>query len=198
MKNNISIDNWVSNLSNGNSDAFCELYAYYKDRVMYYATHLLKSRDLAEDVYQEAFISIWQNCPKFENEDSFSKYLYTIVRNRIFNLYRDSAQEQSLKESILSHAIDVSNETEDFLEDKELNTLLEEILQKLPTRNRTIFRMSREEMLSYKEIAERLELSVPSVQKYMSDSLNIIREFLTEYAGICPALLLPLMWLFDC
>lgn len=198
MKNNVIDDNCIYKWNNRNSDAFCKLYAYYKDRVIYYAAQLLKSRDLAQDVYQEAFISIWQDCPQFENQKAFSGYLYKIIRNRIFNMYRESAKEQSVKESILSHAIDVSNDTEEFLEDKELSSLLEEILQKLPTRNRTIFRMSREEMLSYKEIAEKLDLSVASVQRYMSDSLGIIREYLAEYAGICPTLVLSLLWLFDC
>ncbi|WP_234367846.1 RNA polymerase sigma factor [Parabacteroides pacaensis] len=196
MKNNIIIDEWVFALSQGNRDAFCELYAHYKDRIICYASRLLKSRELAEDLYQEAFISIWQNCPPLTNEESFSRYLYTIVRNRVFNLYREALHEQSLKESILSRAIPVNNETEELLEDKELNVLLEKILLKLPSRNRLIFRLSREEMLSYKEIASKLDISVSSVQKHMSDSLNLIREFLSEYAGICTSLLIAFLWLF--
>lgn len=196
MKDINDIDNWVEDLKKGDCQAFCELYAFYKDRVIYYASQLLKSKNLAEDVYQDTFISIWQNRSNIDTDKSFSSYLYTIVRNRIFNIYRDSLREQQLKDLIFSNAIDISTETEDKLEDKDLNLLMEEIIQHLPSRQQQIFRMSRIEMMSYKEIAEKMNLSVVSVQKLMSDSLTSIREALTKYAEIYPRSLILLIWIF--
>lgn len=99
----------VLRLIDGNEDAFCELYAAYKNRLIYFAMRFLKSREYAEDVFQDAFTIIWQG-RRFINPDaSFSSYLYTIVRNRILNQLRDLVNQDKLKEQILQQAVDYSN-----------------------------------------------------------------------------------------
>lgn len=96
----------VLRLIDGDEDAFCELYAAYKNRLLYFAMKFVKSREFAEDIFQDAFTVVWQS-RRFINPDaSFSSYLYTIVRNRILNQIRDMANEDKLKEHILSHAVD--------------------------------------------------------------------------------------------
>ena len=68
----------VADLLEGDESAFCELYALYKDRLMWFSLKFLKSRDMAEDVFQDAFTVVWQS-RRFINPDaSFSSYLYTI------------------------------------------------------------------------------------------------------------------------
>ena len=100
----------VLRLIDGDEDAFCELYAAYKNRLLYFAMKFVKSREFAEDIFQDAFTVVWQS-RRFINPDvSFSSYLYTIVRNRILNQIRDMANEDKLKEHILSHAVDSANE----------------------------------------------------------------------------------------
>ena len=102
----------VLRLIDGNEDAFCELYAAYKNRLIYFAMRFLKSREYAEDVFQDAFTIIWQG-RRFINPDaSFSSYLYTIVRNRILNQLRDLVNQDKLKEQILQQAVDYSNDTQ--------------------------------------------------------------------------------------
>lgn len=83
----------VLRLIDGDEDAFCELYAAYKNRLLYFAMKFVKSREFAEDIFQDAFTVVWQS-RRFINPDaSFSSYLYTIVRNRILNQIRDMANE---------------------------------------------------------------------------------------------------------
>ena len=75
----------VLRLIDGDEDAFCELYAAYKNRLLYFAMKFVKSREFAEDIFQDAFTVVWQS-RRFINPDaSFSSYLYTIVRNRILS-----------------------------------------------------------------------------------------------------------------
>ena len=82
----------VLRLIDGDEDAFCELYAAYKNRLLYFAMKFVKSREFAEDIFQDAFTVVWQS-RRFINPDaSFSSYLYTIVRNRILNQIRDRAK----------------------------------------------------------------------------------------------------------
>ena len=173
----------VADLLEGDESAFCELYALYKDRLMWFSLKFLKSRDMAEDVFQDAFTVVWQS-RRFINPDaSFSSYLYTIMRNRILNQLRNAANEEKLKESILSQALDYTEDTKREVMLNDLKSLISHALQQLTPRQREIFEMSREAQLSHKEIADKLGISVNTVQEHISISLKLIRTYLIKYSG---------------
>lgn len=173
----------ILRLIEGDEDAFCELYATYKNRLIYFAMRFLKSREYAEDVFQDAFTVVWQS-RRFINPDaSFSSYLYTIMRNRILNQLRNSANEEKLKESILSQALDYTEDTKREVMLNDLKSLISHALQQLTPRQREIFEMSREAQLSHKEIADKLGISINTVQEHISTSLKLIRTYLIKYSG---------------
>lgn len=171
----------VLRLIDGDEDAFCELYASYKNRLIYFAMRFLKSREYAEDVFQDAFTIIWQG-RRFINPDaSFSSYLYTIVRNRILNQLRDLDNQDRLKEQILVHAVDYTEETKQQIMADDLRHLIACAMQQLTARQREIFKMSREEQMSHREIADALGISVNTVQEHISTSLRILRMYLEKH-----------------
>lgn len=171
----------VLRLIDGDEDAFCELYASYKNRLIYFAMRFLKSREYAEDVFQDAFTIIWQG-RRFINPDaSFSSYLYTIVRNRILNQLRDLDNQDRLKEQILAHAVDYTEETKQQIMADDLRYLIACAMQQLTARQREIFKMSREEQMSHREIADALGISVNTVQEHISTSLRILRMYLEKH-----------------
>ena len=173
----------ILRLIEGDEDAFCELYATYKNRLIYFAMRFLKSREYAEDVFQDAFTVVWQS-RRFINPDaSFSSYLYTIMRNRILNQLRNAANEEKLKESILSQALDYTEDTKREVMLNDLKSLISHALQQLTPRQREIFEMSREAQLSHKEIADKLGISINTVQEHISTSLKLIRTYLIKYSG---------------
>lgn len=173
----------ILRLIEGDEDAFCELYATYKNRLIYFVIRFLKSQEYAEDVFQDAFTVVWQS-RRFINPDaSFSSYLYTIMRNRILNQLRNAANEEKLKESILSQALDYTEDTKREVMLNDLKSLISHALQQLTPRQREIFEMSREAQLSHKEIADKLGISVNTVQEHISTSLKLIRTYLIKYSG---------------
>ena len=173
----------ILRLIGGDEDAVCELYATYKNRLIYFAMRFLKSREYAEDVFQDAFTVVWQS-RRFINPDaSFSSYLYTIMRNRILNQLRNAANEEKLKESILSQALDYTEDTKREVMLNDLKSLISHALQQLTPRQREIFEMSREAQLSHKEIADKLGISINTVQEHISTSLKLIRTYLIKYSG---------------
>ena len=173
----------ILRLIEGDEDAFCELYATYKNRLIYFAMRFLKSREYTEDVFQDAFTVVWQS-RRFINPDaSFSSYLYTIMRNRILNQLRNAANEEKLKESILSQALDYTEDTKREVMLNDLKSLISHALQQLTPRQREIFEMSREAQLSHKEIADKLGISINTVQEHISTSLKLIRTYLIKYSG---------------
>ena len=140
----------------------------------------LKSREYAEDVFQDAFTIIWQG-RRFINPDaSFSSYLYTIVRNRILNQLRDLVNQDKLKEQILQQAVDYSNDTKNEILANDLKQLISCAMQQLTPRQRKIFEMSREQQMSHKEIADVLGISVNTVQESISTSLRTLRFYLKK------------------
>ena len=173
----------VADLLEGDESAFCELYALYKDRLMWFSLKFLKSRDMAEDVFQDAFASIWQNRRFLNPNVPFGPYVYTIVKNRILNLL-------ALRDKIRSASLDSTNETEDSVLDTDLNALLDKALETLTPQQKRVFDMSRKDMKSHKEIADSLGISVYTVQQHIYTALKVIRAFLAKYAETYMKLLL--------
>ena len=162
----------VLRLIDGDEEAFCELYAAYKNRLLYFALKFVKSHEFAEDIFQD-----------------------TIVRNRILNQLRDMANEDQLKEQILSQAIDSANETNNHILLNDLKEIIARALEQLTPRQREVFKMSRELQMSHKEIAEALGVSVHTVQEHISLSLKVIRSYLTKYSSTSADVLLILLCL---
>lgn len=185
----------VLRLIEGDEDAFCELYAAYKNRLIYFAMRFLKSREYAEDIFQDAFAVVWQG-RRFINPDaSFSAYLYTIVRNRILNQLRDLSNQDKLREQILSQAVNYTNETKDEIIANDLRQFISRALQQLTPRQREIFQMSRERQMSHREIAEVLGISVNTVQESISISLRTLRTYLYKNSIVSADLILLLVCL---
>lgn len=185
----------VLRLIEGDEDAFCELYAAYKNRLIYFAMRFLKSREYAEDIFQDAFAVVWQG-RRFINPDaSFSAYLYTIVRNRILNQLRDLSNQDKLREQILSQAVNYTNETKDEIIANDLRQFISRALLQLTPRQREIFRMSRERQMSHREIAEVLGISVNTVQESISISLRTLRTYLEKNSIVGADLILLLVCL---
>ena len=179
----------------GDEAAFCELYAAYKNRLIYFAMRFLKSREYAEDIFQDAFAVVWQG-RRFINPDaSFSAYLYTIVRNRILNQLRDLSNQDKLRKQIRSQAVNYTNETKDEIIANDLRQFRARALQQLTPRQREIFQMSRERQMSHREIAEVLGISVNTVQESISISLRTLRTYLEKNSIVGADLILLLVCL---
>lgn len=185
----------VVRLIDGDEDAFCELYAAYKNRLIYFAMRFLKSREYAEDIFQDAFTIIWQSRRFINPDTSFSSYLYTIVRNRILNQLRDLANQDKLREQILAQAVDYSNDTNNEILANDLRRFISLAMQQLTSRQREIFEMSREKQMSHREIAEALGISVNTVQESISISLRTLRNYLEKNSIVGADLILLLICL---
>jgi RNA polymerase sigma-70 factor, Bacteroides expansion family 1 len=186
----------VIRLINGDEDAFCELYSVYKNRLLYFAMKFVKSRDFAEDIFQDTFTVIWQSRRFIDPDAPFSSYLHTIVRNRILNHLREIASEDRLREHILAQSIDYTDSTKNEILFEELKEILSRAMKQLTPRQREIFQMSRDQAMSHKEIADNLGVSVNTVQEHVSSSLKVIRSYLNKRSsGIYTDLLLILICL---
>jgi len=131
----------------------------------------------ADDLVQEAFIKLWQNCSKVSQEKSKS-FLYTVANNMFLN-------EVAHKKVVLQHAKlkphRVDNQSPEYLlEEKQYHQKLQNAIANLTEAQRTAFLLNRIEGKKYAEIAEILKISVKAVEKRMSNALASLRKEIAE------------------
>jgi RNA polymerase sigma-70 factor (ECF subfamily) len=145
---------------------------YAKDlkRFLYF-----KFRDLesAEDVMQDAFVKLWNNCSKVSVEKSKS-FLYTVANNLFLNIKKHEQVKRKHQHNLVRES---TNESPEYLmlEEEFLNKI-ETVIANLTEKQREVFLLSRIEKKKYKEIAEQLNISVKAVEKRMHKVLIIMRS----------------------
>lgn len=165
--------------------AFETLYARYKKKLQIFCVFLLKSKTIAQDVVQDVFIKVWTARKTLNAQQSFSNYIYTLAKNASLNELRSARRKESANEILmLQKEASESDNVESKLITKEYQRLLEAAIEQLPEQKRKIYRMSRNEGLSHKEIAEIMHISPHTVQSHISDSLRSISNYFFRYGDI--------------
>jgi RNA polymerase sigma-70 factor, ECF subfamily len=133
--------------------------------------------DDAKNIVHEVFMSLWEKFEALPEETNFKSYLYTAVRNKSLNFIRDKK-----KHVMLEDAEDLALFEENVsMESAELEKEIEIGLQLLPEKCREVFELSRQEGLKYAEIAEKLNISIKTVEAQMSKALSILRDHLRDF-----------------
>lgn len=165
----------LSFLNKGNSEAIDIIYQKYWNRLFSYAYRILQDETLCEDIVQEIFIQLWEN-RKTTVITHLENYLFQSVKYRIANNLRKirftSSHEMALEEALFSNSV------EEKISFDELNNSLEAAIEKLPPRCKSIFRLSRFQNLTNKEISLKLNISQRTVETQISNALKSIRKSL--------------------
>ena len=174
----------VTHLVNGSRQAFEELYARYKGRLMYFCKQLLKDEKSSEDIVQDIFLHIWEKRDSLNIEVSFSGYIHTLAQNRILNEFRRFDVHSRFVRYTLMNAKDSANQTEDLIDDDDYSKLMSELIESLSPRQKEIFQLSRIHGLTYKEIAELKQISVETVREHVSLALKKIKKYVMQHTDI--------------
>ena len=155
--------------------SFDQIYKQYWSKLYIYAFNVLKEKEICEDILQEIFIDLWAKRDNVQITD-LNSYLYQSVKYQIFNHFRKSKYKKQLL--IKFNLMNTQNGIDELYEEKELNVQLKDIISKLPKQRRIIFKMSRYDGLSNKEISENLNISLQTVKNQINKSLKFIRRSL--------------------
>jgi len=145
-----------------------------------YARTLIKDQDTAEEIVQDLFVRLWQEKEKIKIESSLSGYLFRSVHNRCLHYIGHRKVVERHADEMSARTPDATEDPSEILHYKDLQTRIERILERLPERCSTIFCMSRFEGLKYSEIAEKLSVSVKTVEASMGRALKEFRKELAE------------------
>jgi RNA polymerase sigma-70 factor (ECF subfamily) len=164
----------------GDIAAFESLFRSSYVSLVRYAKTLIKDQDASEEIVQDLFFRLWQNRESLRIESSLNGYLFRSVHNRCLHFIGHNRIVARHAEEMSANNSELAENPEDILQYKELQEKIAGILDKLPERCGQIFYMNRFEGLKYHEIAEKLSVSVKTVEANMGKALKAFRKELTE------------------
>jgi RNA polymerase sigma-70 factor, ECF subfamily len=167
-------------IRNDDRDAFKSLFDTYYASLCHYASHFLNDDVLSEEVVQELFVKLWEKRKTLDVDTSVRNYLFRSVRNLCLNQIQHD-KVIKLHAHRLKEALTTEDPAADYLITPEMILQLEEAIEALPEKRREIFRLSREVGLKYREIAEKLQISVKTVEAQMGLALKELRSKITRF-----------------
>jgi len=170
--------------------AFQLLFDRYRNRIYQVATLYVRSPILAEEVIQDVFLKVWFHRREITALRSFEAWLFTVSKNHILNCLKKQAGEWKARETWLRQTENSENNTDSRIRTAQFHQLLQEAIHKLPAQQQRVYRLAKEENLSYEDIARRLDISPLTVKTHMSRALETIRCFLAGQGMLYTLLLL--------
>ncbi len=169
-------------LIEGDEIAFEQVFKSYFKALHAYALTIVKDQETAEEIVQALFLRLWEKKENLDPQTNLKAYLYRSVYNDSLNYLK----HQKVKLKYQNHVVyQMKNETDNAanrVQLSELENQLQRALTQLPEQCRTIFQLSRFEELKYQEIADRLNLSIKTVENQMGKALRQLKQYLSVYA----------------
>lgn len=165
----------------GNQVAFRWVYNEYVEMVYQLAIHIVKEDVYADEIVQDTFLQLWHSRERLDPQTNIKTLLFVICRNNSFNKLKVIRRQRERFVAIGDKNLDSSlSFEEEPMAEKDLREALEAIISKLPPKQQTIFRLSRIEGLSHKEIAEQLHISKNTVKNHVIAALKSVKTELNH------------------
>ena len=156
---------------------FRKYYELYYDQLCYFLNFYTQDITIIEDVLQEVYLKLWENRDEIEIQ-YIKTYLFHAAKNRVLNHLRDEQNRHYLLENWFNQQ-QQEKQGKECYDLEQFTTLLYKAIEQLPEKCREIFLLSRQEKLTYKQIAEKLDISVKTVEAQMGIALKRIRDTLS-------------------
>jgi RNA polymerase sigma-70 factor (family 1) len=172
----ISDNELIELLKGSDHSAFNEIYHRYFYLIFTHAYKKLPNEEQAKDIVQDVFASLWFKREVNLPTSNLAGYLYTAVRNKIFDLFAHQQVQSKYLDSLNAYlTTQVNIPTDHLIRENQLKAYIEKEIQALTPKMRLIFEMSRKENLSHKEIAEKLGTTENNVSTQVTTALRILR-----------------------
>ena len=164
----------LEKLKGGDEQAFNELYNAYREPALRFCNSILKDTEESENIIQEVFIKIWNRKQGINTELNFTSYLFTIIKNRVFDHLKEVKKNDFLKEKFWEKVLEykaVDNEVKE-----ERFAKIKEAVEGLSEKRKRIIKLNYEEGKSYEEIANQLNISKNTVKNQLVKAKQVIRK----------------------
>jgi len=178
----------VAAYQRGESDAFTQLVGRYEKELYHFLVKFLGQASLAEEAFQEAFLQVHLSVDRFETDRRFRPWLYTIAANKARDMLRSRARRPTVQVTVRddddsdsdlwAHLLRDETTPENLLEQKEQKEHVQRIIAAMPERFREILIMAYFQQLSYKEMAEALQVPLGTVKSRLHAA---VKSFASDF-----------------
>ena len=162
----------------GDEPSFRALYDYFSPAIYRTAYRYLRATELAEDVVQDTFLTLWANRSKIDKIDSLENYIFILARNQCFRMLKNKAILVSTGEGLFD---DLSDEPEDTEDDQFI--LVNRAINRLPPQQKKVFEMAKLKGLSHDRISRELNLSPNTVNNHITAAFRSVRNYIRQSAS---------------
>ena len=163
------------NLRSGDLKSFDTIYHRFNKKLYSFSFSFLKDHEQADEMVQDVFVSLWEKREQINPELPFENYLITICYNSIRKFFRRRKIENKVMDYLSKNVPESITETGNTVIYNELMELVERTVNNMPPKQKTVYKLSRQEGIEIKEIAERLNISSRTVETHLTNALKIIR-----------------------
>lgn len=188
---NVQDTELIARLNSSDEHAFEDIFREHYAKLCTYANSLIKDPDESEEIVQSIFLGLWEGRQELSIHTSLSAYLYRTVHNRCLNKIKHYKVREAHGAEVRYLNDGAHEATAEVVLGDELRQRIAIAVEELPSQCQAVFKLSRNEGLSYAEIAERLGISTKAVDKQIVRALRLLRVSLKDYL---PAILLFLLF----
>jgi RNA polymerase sigma-70 factor (ECF subfamily) len=152
-----------------------ELFDSYFHQLLLHSYKLTNDYAQSEEIVQDVFVKVWQNYEQIEPYSDFKAYLYKAVRNSSLNYLRHIKIRQKYNEEVANTLDDFEIPEEESIIETEKNMRIHFDVNKLPENWKEAIVLSKYDKLKYHEIAQKMNISQKTVEKYISKALHFLR-----------------------
>jgi RNA polymerase sigma-70 factor (family 1) len=166
-----------------NDKAFKEIYVRYWKPIFEAAYHRLANKEMAKELVQTIFLRIWEKRHTIQI-NHLAAYLQTAIKNSIINYLESTLVHKKYLQHVINSSAGFCNGTESTINFHELSQAIEKAIGMLPEKTRHVFRLSRFDQLSIREIAASMNISEKAVEYHITQSLKTLRFYLKDYLDL--------------
>ncbi|HEY6901101.1 MAG TPA: RNA polymerase sigma-70 factor [Puia sp.] len=173
----------------GDEAAFGELFRRYDRRIYPFVLRMIKSEVQAEEITHEIFIKIWKTRERLPSIDQPEAYIFTIAARHTLDQIKKRLNENRMLQRLSTSQSPVHHDPEEMLLFKDKEALVRQAVDQLPPQQKAVYLLSRQQGLSYEEIAQELGISANTVRNHLVKALQSMRSWLDQQDHI-PSVLL--------
>lgn len=172
---------WVADVAENDShESFEQLYSYFSSGLLSYVYTIVEDREVALDLVQDLFVTLWANRRTLSAVSNIGHYLYSSIKN---NAIRHVSKRSRLtpidKEHLEKISLDTVSPELSFIAREQFQQL-QHLINSLPYKCRLVFRLVKEDGLKYKDVAQLLEISVKTVEAHMTLAYSRIVDYFEQ------------------
>jgi RNA polymerase sigma-70 factor (ECF subfamily) len=181
---------WIKQAKKGDLGAYQKIYDLFARKVLNFIYRMVNSVEEAEDLTQETFVTVYQKLGSLKDNSKFEPWLFRIARNFVYQKYRTRAPGTISVDAVdddgqpITQLVDERKNPDEAFQARELEDVVQEVIDSLPEKYKEVFILSAIRRLSYQEIAEVVNRSLPSVKTDIHRARLEVRKRVKDYLRV--------------